>query len=261
MCHHLTTGPCQHPDLNNEVCFPFILANDTVTLVCPPSTYNCGSRPTRTEPSKQSISYHNISNLLCVYLLQTHVFNYYISIIIHLFCRISSGPAPTRSQFASRSRTPVHSTTPSASRTPGSSTTPSASRTPATRPSNSPSTSRQPRMFPTEIWVKLLVTHEHRQITLNKADMGNALMQAGLTKEQIDTQRIYWEKIGNMGFTFKDDVDTICRLIRLNAFVLTSYWDGKVTYLYRCQGDVQARLGRPGTAITLIGPPGGLRLD
>lgn len=49
MCHHLTSGPCQHPDEHNEVCTEKVDVNGTLT--CPPGMYECGPRPVRSEPS------------------------------------------------------------------------------------------------------------------------------------------------------------------------------------------------------------------
>jgi hypothetical protein len=49
MCHHLTSGPCQHPDYLNEVCAEKIEVNST--MVCPVGLIECGDRPTRDGPS------------------------------------------------------------------------------------------------------------------------------------------------------------------------------------------------------------------
>jgi hypothetical protein len=48
-CHHLTSGPCQHPDQHNEICVEKV-RNGTM-LLCPAGTQDCGDKPSRTEPS------------------------------------------------------------------------------------------------------------------------------------------------------------------------------------------------------------------
>jgi hypothetical protein len=50
MCHHLTSGPCQHPNYLDEVCAEKIVVNNSM-VVCPPGLLDCGFRPTREEPS------------------------------------------------------------------------------------------------------------------------------------------------------------------------------------------------------------------
>jgi len=48
-CHHLTTGPCQHPEEYNDVCFEK-MNNTAGYLVCPSGLIECGDRPSYPGP-------------------------------------------------------------------------------------------------------------------------------------------------------------------------------------------------------------------